>query len=296
MIDLRYHVYSLAAVFFALALGIVIGTSFVGKPADKAQMLRITNRYEKDMKVIQSDMNRQQALLRAARADIGRNEKMCLALTPLALKDKLIYHNVAIIQTGNYDDLTANLRSLIQSVGGQVNSITKVSDSFDFENPGAVGNAISAANITVQQNESGRTAILHTIADVIINAKNVDKLPILEDKNIISLSGDYTRWNRYVVIIGGSSKKDGKRVELIDVPLLDKLAGFGTTVVACEPQRSVTSYIPVWKKVDISTVDNADKPCGQIALIFAIAGEKAHYGQKRTADRLVPESLGAKID
>jgi hypothetical protein len=148
VIDLRYHVYSLAAIFFALAIGIVIGTSFVGKPADRAQMIRIAQRYDRDIGMMRTEMRKQQNMLRTARDDYGRSEKVCQALMPIIIKDKLLYHNVAIIQTGDYDDLAANLRAIIQSAGGQVTSVTKISPSFDFEDANAVTRATSIAGIT----------------------------------------------------------------------------------------------------------------------------------------------------
>jgi hypothetical protein len=292
VIDLRYHVYSLAAVFFALAIGIVIGSSFVGKPADKQQMLRIAEGYERDMVALRTEMRKQQDNLRAARGDFDRGERMCAALIPVALKDKLLYHNVAIIQTGDYDELAADLRALLPSVGARVTSVTKISPSFDFEDPALVSGALSAAGVDSKQEESDRAAILRVIAEAIVGAKHIEKLSPLEEKNVVNLSGDYTRWNRDIVIIGGSSSEDSPRAELVDVPLADRLVGLGANVVGCEPVSARSSYVPAWKRTAIATVDNADRSYGQVALICALAGETAHFGQKRTADRLIPQTLG----
>ena len=293
MIDLRYHVYSLAAVFFALAIGIVIGTSFVGKPADRKHMLDVTSRYERVMQEMQKEMRKQQANLQSARADFGRSDRMCAALIPVALKGKLLYYNVAIIQTGDYDDLAADLKAAIQSVGGQVTSITKIPASFDFQDPDAVSKVVSAANITPAPDESQRAAVLRTIAEAVVGAEHTDKLPLLEERNVVSVSGDYNRWNRHVVIVGGSASEDARRAELVDVPLIKALVDRRATVVACEPLAAVSSHVPAWKRTDAATVDNADRSCGQVAAICALAGEKAHFGQKDTAEKFMPESLTA---
>jgi len=293
MIDLRYHVYSLAAVFFALAIGIVIGTSFVGKPADRKQMLSIANRYERDLQELQKEMLKQQTALRSARADFGRSERMCASLIPVALKDRLLYHNIAIIQTGDYDELTTDLKAAVQSVGGQVTSVTKIPASFDFENPDAVSRAAAAAGIAPEPGENNRTAILRAIAQAIVSAVHAERLPTLEEENVVSLSGDYSRWNRYVLIVGGSSSEDARRADTVDVPLINALVGQHATIVACEPLGAKSSYVPAWKRTDIATVDNADRACGQAAAICALAGEKANFGEKRTADRFIPETLAS---
>ncbi|MEN6370632.1 MAG: copper transporter [Armatimonadota bacterium] len=293
MIDLRYHVYSLAAVFFALAIGVVIGTSFVGKPADRAQVLRISERYEHTLSTMDDRLREQDRNFRAAKADLARSEKMNHALMPVALKDKLLYYNIAIVQTGDYDDLATSLRSVIQSAGGQVTSITKISPKFDFEDKAALADVMGAIGVVPAQNENGRTAVMRLVAEALVSGKHTDKLPILEEKKMLNLSGDYGRWNKGVVIIGGSTSEDNNRAEVIDIPLIDELRGLNAVVVACEPLNAVSSYIPVWKRVDAATVDNADRASGESALICALTGEKAHFGQKRTAERFVPETLGA---
>ncbi len=291
VIDLRYHVYSLAAVFFALALGIVIGTSFVGKPADHKQMLEISNRYERSLSAMKSELDVQQKSLHATREDLDRSDRVLRLLMPLALKDRLLYHNVAIVQTGDYDDLTSDVRTLLESAGAQITSVTKISPSFDFENRDAVAEVLSQINVQPAQRENKRTALLHIISDAVTTAKGMEKLPILEEKKVLTLAGDYTRWNKYVVIIGGSASKDTNRPEMVDNPLLDGLLEQNAVVVACEPLDATSSCIPSWKRMRIATVDNADRPAGQVALVCALGGEIAHFGQKRTADRFIPETL-----
>jgi hypothetical protein len=106
------------------------------------------------------------------------------------------------------------------------------------------------------------------------------------------MSGKYDRWNRCVVLIGGSHTDDSKRMDLVDLPLIERLVEAQATVVGCEPRDAKWSCVPIWKQTSISTVDNVDRATGKIALICALEGEDAHFGQKRTADRLIPEMLG----
>lgn len=293
MIDLRYHVYSLAAVFFALAIGIVVGSSFVGNPGDKAQLLRVSDRYERDLTALRTELAKQQGSLRSTRADFGRSERMCAALVPVAFKYKLAGRNVAIIQTGDYDELAADLRGIIESVGAKVTSVTKIEGAFDFASPDAVSKAISVANITPEYDESGKSAIVNAIADAVTGGWNNDMMRALQDAGVVSVSGDYTRRNRIIVLTGGGAVDGAGRAEIIDLPMIEHLVGTGVAVVGCEPVGAQVSYISKWKQSDIATVDNADTACGQVALICALAGEKAHFGQKRTAKRLIPQMLGS---
>ncbi len=291
MIDLRYHVYSLAAVFFALAIGIVIGTSFVAKPADVTHMKNISDKYERNMTTVRQEMDKQQAVLRNTRDELTKNDKALTAVVPIAIKSRLLYHNVAIVQTGDYDDLTARLRVLVESAGANVTSVTKISTTFDFENADAMAEIATATEIWPEQGENTRTAVLHAVADAISLSRRSDRLPTLEEKRMLTLTGDYNRRNTIVLLVGGASAEETRRCELVEGPIIDGLTTRNTRVVACEPFSVGASCITHWKRMNIATVDNADRPAGQIALVCALTGEKANFGQKPTANRFVPETL-----
>ncbi len=51
------------------------------------------------------------------------------------------------------------------------------------------------------------------------------------------------------------------------------------------------SYVPIWSRKTIPTVDNVDDPIGQVALVFVVAGETGNFGMKKSADRILPEYL-----
>lgn len=292
MIDLRYHVYSLAAVIVALAIGFVFGTSSVSKRADVAQVQRISDRYEHDLTAMQTEVRNQRDSLRSSRGELSRSEKLCSVLMPEVLKGKLSYRNIAIIQTGDYDDLTAQVRSAIMAAGGYVTNVTKIPVSFRFEDAPTVSDVVSSTGIVLKPDESERVALIRTIAEAVSAGKHSEKLSMLEDKHVISVSGEYDRWSKLVVVVGGSASEDSDRASLVDIPLIERLEGMSTAVVACEPSGAGASYVPAWKRTDIATVDNVDTSCGQVALVCALAGETAHFGQKRTAERLLPQSLG----
>jgi hypothetical protein len=292
MIDLRYHVYSLAAVIVALAIGFVFGTSSVARRGDVKQVNRIASHYESVVTALQDEKDQQYQRLQTTKSDLARSEKLCAALMPFVLSNKLAYRNVAIIQTGDYDNLAVDLKTVVQSAGAKVTSVTRIPVDFDFNNQHDVSDALSGAGIIPKPNETEKEAVLRTIAESLVGDRHKQRLSILQDKGVVSISGDYTKYNKLIVIVGGTTSSDDGRANLVDLPLIEKLSEIGATVVACEPANSATSYVPAWKRLDIATVDNADTSCGNVSLVYALAGEAAHYGQKRSADQLLPDTLG----
>jgi hypothetical protein len=295
MIDLRYHVYSLAAVIVALAIGFVFGTSSLGKGGDVKQVERIVNHYERSISSLRNSLSEQQAGLKTVRADLNRANSLCAELMPVVLKGRLAYRNVAIVQTGDYDDLVSVVRSAIKDAGGNVTSVTRISSDFDFNDANAVASVISDVGVPVQVGESGREAILRLVAEAVVGGRNRDRLFALRDAGVVDLSGDYGRWNRLVVIVGGLRKSSAGRADIVDAKLAEKLTALGVRVVCCEPSDAEVSEIQEWQRLDVSTVDSADKPWGRVALILALAGQDGHFGQKRTADRLIPRIADTRL-
>src|SRR5262245_13327652 len=98
MFDLRYHVASLAAVFVALLLGILVGVAMSGKVDDA------------EKRSLQSDVNRLEAQLDAAserRANGTREQKAFQVFVrnayPALIADRLADKRIAIVFVGPVD-------------------------------------------------------------------------------------------------------------------------------------------------------------------------------------------------
>lgn len=295
MIDARYHIYSLAAVFLALAVGIVIGTSFVKgtSPADSAH--RTIRRYEGVMRKLQVEISRasQDA---AAKDAISKNcQDFCSAVMPVVLKDRLAWRNVAIVQTGDYGQLTGAVKRALELAGSQVTSVTKFNRSFSFGDNANIGSILADCGVTIEPDaKEPREALLQIIAQTIYTGKRTDLLPKIEKAGVATFTGDYYRINRLVVLVGGSATDAGNSADDLDNALVAQLESSGVRVVACESTSAASSYVPAWSRIGIATVDNADSPIGQVALVCALNGENADFGLKKTADRLTPQTLEKK--
>jgi hypothetical protein len=76
-----------------------------------------------------------------------------------------------------------------------------------------------------------------------------------------------------------------------DVALARHWQAMGITVVGVEPLDVDVSFVRVYQGGGLATVDNIERAAGQMALPFALRGEKAAYGMKPTAERVLPASL-----
>lgn len=292
MIDLRYHVYSLAAVFFALALGIVIGTSFSRlAPGSKSERKTIT-RYAESMKTLKDQIEK-------VGNDIEHNQRIIRdmdgtieTLEPYLIKGKLASRHVAILQTGDYDQIVTEARRALEESGAIVTSVTEISRSFDFTNDVKIAKALVDSGIS--NNKKGQTGVdrlMEFISNAICEGRPSAILATLERHNIAKFRGDYTRSNDLVLIVGGSESDKTDTSETIDAALISFMDRSDLTIAACEPSDCGFSYVTTWHKQGIASIDNADWASGHVNIVYALNGEKARFGIKDTSDQTITKRL-----
>ncbi len=172
MIDIRYHIYSLAAVFFALALGIAIGTSFAKNSSGTTKERRIIQRYENSMWIMKRELEKASCDVAQKEVLAKSSEDFCRAVLPGILTGKLAGRNVAIVQTGDYDDLSGSVKHALELAGATVTTITDISRTFDFDDSHKVACALAACGITPpDDSKQARDKLWSIIADTVYAAK-----------------------------------------------------------------------------------------------------------------------------
>ncbi len=294
MIDERYHIYSIAAVFLALAVGIVIGISMARSPASHGGQSTI-RQYEKWMGKLRTEIERTTTEAAKSTAVAARCEEFCQAVLPIVARDRLAWRNIAIVRTGDYSDLAGAVKRALEMAGARVVTVTEVSRNFPFEDDAKIHQVLANCGVWFSPEEiRPRDKLWGIIASAITQAQNKALLPKLESAGVARFTGDYGIQCRLVVVVGGSDTPEKNWARIVDSALLAQLDRPALTVVACEGSQAAGSYVPTWKEKGIATVDNVDSAMGQIALICALRGERANFGMKETADRFVPQTLEAE--
>lgn len=292
MIDLRHHIYSLAAVFLALAIGIVIGTSFARSIPSDAGERRTIQRYERVMRDLRTEIVKSTRESAEQESELKSYRDYCRAVMPMAVKNRLFWRNVAVIQTGDNDELTGSVKQSLELAGAQVMCTVDVSNSFAFDNDDAIREALTNLGPgPTGDPTSDRARLFRLLASTISTGKFSYLAPKFETAGVAVITGNCDKSCRLIVLVGGASSESKSLSQAVDAPLLAALSNIGVTAVGCEPTGTKISYVPVWHKAGIASVDNADSAMGQTSLIYALNGENASFGTKKTADRLVPRTL-----
>ena len=287
LIDLRHHIITIVSIFLALAVGMVVGSSYLTGTSIEGHVSALLN---KEFTKLRADNEMKQATIDGLTQQVAKQTEFDRGIAPILVKGRLINRRIAIIQTGDYSEATQSSKAILEMAGAEVSSITTIESPKWASIEDASGILKSISGEMNANDPVGR--ILETLAYDVVSGSNGHALDVLEDDGLLSKAGQYDKHVSGVVFVGGSKGKDISMVQKIDYGLIDKFKTFtGVTVVGVEPGYAETSYISAYHGKDLSTVNNVDEPMGQVGLVFAIGGETGSFGTKEYSDKVVPETL-----
>ncbi|WP_027356032.1 copper transporter [Desulfofundulus thermocisternus] len=285
IIDLKYHIASLVAVFLALGIGILVGSTLLGNDALTRQQKQLADKLMLQMEQLREKNEAVEARASALEMDNERQKQFEKQVLPVLVRERLSGYRLAIIETNSYgfpDDLIATLRL----AGAEVQSITTVLNGFYIDgNRQALEKKLGWSNLT---DEQLTTRLAAEIARGLVKGKN-KAMEVLVEEDLLKISGNYGVPLDGVIIIGGSQDRKMVRVQALDLPLIDTLLQYKVPVYGVEETGVLYSYMQDYQKKRITTVDNIDTIPGQVALVYALTGKPGHYGVKPTAQKFLPE-------
>ena len=287
MLDARYHLFYLIAIFLMLSFGILIGASYYGPVQVRQQKKAFDSLLAQTNLVVQERKETQ--------ARLDRDEAALTTLRPALVRGKLAGKRVILVQTGDYADATEAANTAVGDAGATVAATVTLTAKW--------GN-LGAAQRDALQSLAGSTdpsaqdaALPAALASALAAGTASGPVPAgaiqaIQEQGLIAVSGDLSQPCTLFVVIGGS--RDDSTPLSMEGPLLEgfKAAPGSVTVVGCESYTAVASSIPTYQTAGIATVDCIDLPLGQIALPFALRGDAGDYGLKPTARQQLPSAFG----
>ncbi|MHB1464209.1 MAG: copper transporter [Thermoleophilia bacterium] len=284
MLTWRYHLLTLAAIFLALALGVLIGIALNDSGTVNTGQTDLMNGIQKDL----NGLRQQNELLSQKN---GINQRFQDDAFPYIVGGRLQGKNVAMISAGVAgDDLRRNLESAIHAAGGQVVSTTVLNSRY---NPVALASKVKndlksmPAYANVDAN-SIDPAVAKELAHEIGKAGGTGSLTGLQGVLIDSTSGRYDAPIDAVVIVARADDQQTPAYADIEKQLALAFNSLGIVTVGGEASDAPRTEIPIFQSADVSSVDNLDSRIGQISLVYALAGEKGAFGTKPATDMLIP--------
>lgn len=297
MFDLRYHVASLAAVFLALAVGILLGVAISGKVGEAEEGLRAqeldelsARLREEQRRAVAADQRgeaAQEFVERAYPALMeGRLEERSFAVLFLGPVDAAIRSAVerTLEDAGSGDpvrvlalDVPLDADELDSRLRGDADLAAYAEEGDDF---GDLGEDLAQELLT-----GGETPLWSALSSLLVEERAgttvfpVDGAVVV--RSWVPPAEEPTDVEEAEQLRATTTLFDG---------LVNGLERTGLPTVGVDRIGSDESAVAAFRRLGISSVDNVDTAAGRVALALVLAGaQEGHYGVKASAgDGVLP--------
>jgi Copper transport outer membrane protein, MctB len=276
MFDVRYHVASLAAVFVALLIGILVGVAMSGKVDDA------------EKQSLKSDVSRLQAQLDAAsegRANFSHEQKAMRAFVknayPSLIADRLREKKFALLFVGPVDaGIRQDIERAITDAGSsapiRIRALKVPIDPSKIE--GKLNGQLA------QYRNAGLEDLGRQLGRELVEGGETPAWDALTPVLVEERTGSFRRPVDGVVV-ARTVKAQGGQTALFMSGLYSALGDIDVPTIGVEPSDVSESAVPVWSNDGLSTVDDIDTPAGRLALALLLSGSPiGNYGVHDSAD------------
>ncbi|MDI3281147.1 MAG: copper transporter [Bacillota bacterium] len=289
---MRYHIASLVAVFLALGIGILIGSSLQGEKVIVEQQQKLIDRLGADFEGLRAEKKKLEAEVAFLQGQIRMWEQFGRAARPALLQNRLYGKQIALVRTAEGADsrLVEELRQALEEAGAEVRSVTTIlryPEETDEELLSALKEAFGQDRPWPELSRS----LFQALAAHIAQGSPLANAHRLAGAELVRFSGDYKTPVDAVIVLGGAQRETDSW-QKVDLPLIDALRSTGIPVAGVESSQVAYSFMPFYRQKRILTVDDADLVPGQVALIYGLAaGKRSSFGIKEGARQLLPALL-----
>ncbi|WP_229402822.1 copper transporter [Micromonospora okii] len=307
MINFRYHVVSLTAVFLALAIGLVVGTAALNGPVADSLKERVNGLSKDNQQMRQAVSNMQK--------ELEMEEQFASEIAQIVLPGKLANRRVLLLTLPSGRDHAEGVLKMLQAAGAGVTGRVDLQDK--FINPDNNNNlmelAVTAARPTAPAsglpgNGHGVETSGALLASVLLDRTGGAPVTEADRKSVLASYSDagylttderVTGPAEAVVLVSGQPyvDKDSAKKDESVVKIAEQFDRTGAIVVAGNGSAggnvvAVVRGDPVLSQT-ISTVDDANTTQGQLVTSLALAQQlvekkAGQYGVGDNASALLP--------
>ena len=310
MIDFRYHLVSLIAVFLAVALGIIIGTTALNDP--------IAANIEGQVDALEQDKRSLEDRTQQLQAQLDTSDAFGEAVAPTLVDGALADAGVLLI-LGNEDVLPEEVEqvtALIIEAGGTVSGTISLAP--EYSDPATAsslqnyvtGPGMPPAGVELPETDDAGLLVGGLLAQVLRippagpapdGAAASTVLAGLVALDVLASEGDSVAPADYAVLLTSgaftgddAAERNATLAELVSA--LDA-AGSGAVVAGDAASAAETGLVGVLRadptlSAAVSTVDNLGSAAGRISTVLALRGEAAgtsgRYGTGEDAQPVPP--------
>ncbi|UQU67307.1 copper transporter [Couchioplanes caeruleus] len=309
MINFRYHVVSLTAVFLALAIGLVVGTAALNGP--------VVDTLKDRVDALSKDNSNYRDQANQYRDELNRSQEFATQVSPALLNGKLTSRKILVVVLPSGKDYADGVSSMLEVAGATITGRVTVEDKF-FDPANAyelLDLAERASQTTVPADGLPQNSDGVETSSALLARALLQKAPAVTEQDLTAVLTAYTEPG-YIGVSKDMAPGAEATVVVSGLPPVDRDAGKkNQNAVTLTTQFSVNRPVVVAgngigegnlisevrgdpKLVkEVSTVDNVTTAYGQLATAMVtvervVAGKVGQYGVSAGASALLPKAVG----
>ncbi|MQA88253.1 MAG: copper transporter [Streptosporangiales bacterium] len=294
MIDFRYHVVSIVAVFLALAIGIVLGTTALREP--------VINRLTATTSQLGADNEKLRVDLRTLQQQSKGNDDFVAEITPQLVEHQLDGERVVVVEApgadpAQRDAVTAVLKQSGATVAGRVSIQNKYLADGEINVIDELATRLRPPSVTLNGGTTYERAGQLLASAVVTDDDSAAESP--PDDTVLSgfetaeyVSGRPDARATLAVMIAPSTPFTGNgavddNAALVAMAQALDAQGTGATLIGPAPSAAEGGLVKALRESgeaseEVSTVDAADTAAGRVVAVLALqrelSGRTGHFG------------------
>lgn len=279
----RYHATSLIAVFLALAIGILIGAEFGGDA--------LTNtRRDLEHSLVG---NLQDARSRADElsGQLNRSDEFGERVYPVLTRERLRGRRIGIVALGDLPgDVAGDVEDALAPTGAKLVGVGVVREPVDVS--GLADDLAKTRFADLRRNPDGLTELGTGLGRQLVLGGTLPEF--VRGQLFSRASGTFGALDGVIVVrdqpqdMGPVQRSKANQFESA---LMSGITATRTPAVGIETTSAEPSSVSFFQSNDLSSIDDIDLTAGRLAMVFAMLGAEGSFGEKSSADRLLPDLL-----
>ena len=280
MFDFRYHALSLAGVFLALVIGLLLGVAIGDKELVSSAREDLRDSLRSEIRSVAAERD-------AAKAKLAAERSYGDKAYPILTAGRLQGRRVGLVTLGPTDISPDDVRKWLDPSGASLSLVAEL--DADVDTAALAEGARGTRYDNVDEDPDLVSALgLRAGVQMVLGGQLVGKL---RRALLQSTSGEFGGLDGVIVARPSKvpdDKKNAARLAALQDGIVRGLAQTGVEVVGIEASDADPSQIGWYRDRELSTVDNIDETAGHAALVFVLAGADGAFGRRDSAQELLP--------